>query len=1273
MQANAWPTDDTITVAPGIDPTISIDDDDVDDGGDLDVRGTVTIDGQGATVEAAGLDRGFQVHSGVVTLEHLEVRGGSAVNGGGILLTAGSLELRDATIAANSGVKGAGLHQAGGQLDVQRSTIVGNVASNGQTGAAQGGGLYQAAGTATIENTTLGGNHADDFGGGVQALGTVVVRSSTFVDNFSLVGSGLSRTGAGAISIAATALDDVDDDCSSTMTSAGYNLSSDASCAIAGVGDATDVVLLMGALDDNGGATHTALPFANSPVVDAIPAGTASLCNGTLPTDQRGAARPSGAGCDIGAVEGHSSEARTPLSLVVDSPNDAPDAVPGDGLCSTASSSCTLRAAIDESNAWAAHDQIAIAPGVDPVLAIGGGGEDLNASGDLDATDVVTIEGNGATIDAAGIDRAVHGVHERFTLAEMTVTGGLVASSGGGILAEGDGASVATGIVATGNTAASGGGIAATMGGLQIADSLIHGNGATGSGGGVAVEGAGVVVTGTIVESNTSTTPGGGLLLETGTLAIIESIVSGNGTVGVTQTGGALAMTGATVDSNTGGGVRVEAGTATLTETAITGNTALLAAGLSIVDLTSDGLEPTVSVYRSTIAGNATTGSSPLGHGGGVYMDTGDLVIEDSTISGNSAVGATGAGIKVSSGNSVTIRNSTISGNTAQSAAGVSIGQTGPVLVASSTIVGNVGGSLTGDMTLKGSIVSGTGSDCGNFTEITSGGYNLLSDTSCAVSGPGDQQGVVPLLEPLADNGGPTRTRLAYANSPSVDVIPVGTVGLCDVTVPDDQRGAPRPSGAACDIGAVEGTNGAPAAPLALVVDTATDANDTEPGDGTCATAGGGCTLRAAVDETNAWPTADSITIDAGVDPVLAISGAGDDANQNGDLDISDDLTLDGAGATVDADSIDRVVHIISGDVEITDITLTGGQATTGGGLRNEAGVLELTSTTVNGNHATGSGGGIYLAGGTLTGAGVVISGNSADASGGGIYQDRNDVTLTSSTITANNAVVSGGGLVVVRHTVALSNVAVTANTASGPNAKGGGIQVVNGTLELTDSTVSGNMVSATGTVPQGGGIHEAFGNLFVLRSTLSGNTATVPTLGALGAGFYQQDGSATFTLSTISGNTTAGSFATVGGGMYTRGTTTVTLSTIKGNAAVFSAGLHRAAGSLTVRGSLLENSGKSCGSAVGAPIVSGGYNAVADATCTAFTQTGDLQNATLLLGALASNGGPTLTHLPGAGSPAINAIPNGTANLCVAAVNLDQRGITRPTGAACDRGAVEQ
>ena len=118
----------------------------------------------------------------------------------------------------------------------------------------------------------------------------------------------------------------------------------------------------------------------------------------------------------------------------------------------------------------------------------------------------------------------------------------------------------------------------------------------------------------------------------------------------------------------------------------------------------------------------------------------------------------------------------------------------------------------------------------------------------------------------------------------SVGSVPVGggapisvqsmtNTSTADAGATIDQRGASRPEGAGCDIGAVEGSE-VPGAPVSLVVDDAGDAVDDIPGDGACATVSGTCTLRAAVDEANARLGSDVITIELGVAPVLSRAGA---------------------------------------------------------------------------------------------------------------------------------------------------------------------------------------------------------------------------------------------------------------------------------------------------------------------------------------------------------------------------------------------------------------
>jgi len=78
------------------------------------------------------------------------------------------------------------------------------------------------------------------------------------------------------------------------------------------------------------------------------------------------------------------------------------------------------------------------------------------------------------------------------------------------------------------------------------------------------------------------------------------------------------------------------------------------------------------------------------------------------------------------------------------------------------------------------------------------------------------------------------------------------------------------------------------------------DTVDATPGDGTCADASNNCTLRAAIQEANAWAGADTITLPPGVFQ-LSITGTGDETAATGDLDITEDLIITGAGSGAEA------------------------------------------------------------------------------------------------------------------------------------------------------------------------------------------------------------------------------------------------------------------------------------------------------------------------------------------------------------------------------------
>jgi CSLREA domain-containing protein len=113
-----------------------------------------------------------------------------------------------------------------------------------------------------------------------------------------------------------------------------------------------------------------------------------------------------------------------------------------------------------------------------------------------------------------------------------------------------------------------------------------------------------------------------------------------------------------------------------------------------------------------------------------------------------------------------------------------------------------------------------------------------------------------------------------------------------------------------------------------FTVDSTGDTVDAVPGDGIYADAAGACTLRAAIQETNALVGADEIELPDGTYQ-LAIPGTGEDAGATGDLDVTDDLVLIGESAestAIDANGIDSVLDVATGiSLEVMATAFTGG------------------------------------------------------------------------------------------------------------------------------------------------------------------------------------------------------------------------------------------------------------------------------------------------------------------------------------------------------------
>jgi predicted outer membrane repeat protein len=201
----------------------------------------------------------------------------------------------------------------------------------------------------------------------------------------------------------------------------------------------------------------------------------------------------------------------------------------------------------------------------------------------------------------------------------------------------------------------------------------------------------------------------------------------------------------------------------------------------------------TLTIDKSTFSNNSTL------NGGALYIAGGTATINNSTFSGNSS----GDGGAIFATGTVTIQNSTISGNSANNGGGLvtNDGATSNVTIVNSTIAGNSaqsGGGIKkylGSVTLKNTIVAGNnGSNC--VGGISSAGYNLSSDGTCALGGPGDLANVDPKLYSLANNGGSTATHALAADSPAINA--------GDACPAADQRGVTRPQGVRCDIGAYE-------------------------------------------------------------------------------------------------------------------------------------------------------------------------------------------------------------------------------------------------------------------------------------------------------------------------------------------------------------------------------------------------------------------------------------------------------------------------------------
>lgn len=453
---------------------------------------------------------------------------------------------------------------------------------------------------------------------------------------------------------------------------------------------------------------------------------------------------------------------------------------------------------------------------------VGGGGVYIT-EGDLVVTNTSTVESNLVTVPGlASCDARGGGIYA--IEAGVFVDGGAVvylntatvqalpspftpAADGGGVHIRGDGSSF---IVADGRVAAN--------------QALIDRGRAAGGGvfsAGAALDiGAGATVRNNIARSNLSgVSLGGGILHEfSETLGqqepfvIDQAVLHGNSALSAGLAAGGGVYTFADV-----GDAVITVVDASIYDNRAFGTSSGRAGAIEAQATCCNNQSTTLEIIDSTLSGNLSSGGSASA--GAVFLfaaaaSEAHLVVVNSTLSGNvatavSSVRAFGGAIFVGSEASIQtttleIANSTIANNTA----------TGPYTSGGGGIYApRQSYSGPTNIDIRNSILYGnaatTGPDCmTSLVTVTSGGFNIFGNTAgCTIAGAtaNDLVGVDPLLGPLAPNGGPTLTRMIAPGSPALDAAnPAGCTGAGNVPLVIDQRGAPRPVGAACDIGSIE-------------------------------------------------------------------------------------------------------------------------------------------------------------------------------------------------------------------------------------------------------------------------------------------------------------------------------------------------------------------------------------------------------------------------------------------------------------------------------------
>ena len=453
------------------------------------------------------------------------------------------------------------------------------------------------------------------------------------------------------------------------------------------------------------------------------------------------------------------SDAWGTVKIQVNSTADEVDDDVTDGVCHTSSGTCTLRAAIMTANRDTFPTQIHLPEGVYNLSIPRAPGDD-ESNGDLNLTsppagtsveiDIVGTSTDTTIIDGAGLTRVLNIDAKRVSIVSgLTIRNGRAfGDAGGGVLNRGY--LSLENVKLVGNSSDDGGGVV-NYGGLDFSNATISNNTASLTGGGIDNDGLMFLLNST-VSGNVSQDLAGGIYNRfNGELHVLYSTLDSNSAPnhgGGLQSSGSADIENATFSNNSAydGGAIQGSGQLVMINTTIAGNHAANNGGGLNRDESSSGAW---NVYNATIVYNdADSDADHNGSGGGIFVG------QDSGVVGT-----------------LNIYNTLVAGNTVQE--------------------------------------SPQADDCSGSGILNTHANNLFGSTAgcpiVQVSGAYGQINSLGYLGLLADNGGATKTVALLRGSSAIDA---GYSSGCFDNFSDlikvDQRGAPRPVGPACDVGAYE-------------------------------------------------------------------------------------------------------------------------------------------------------------------------------------------------------------------------------------------------------------------------------------------------------------------------------------------------------------------------------------------------------------------------------------------------------------------------------------